>query len=180
MVSNCPTLSRQPEFSVFDRSKRLLNLGLILLSLTLMSGTIFYIHTQVSAVDLGYKIDEALKQKQVLEEENKGLRLQIAQLKSPTRIEKVAKEKLSMDLPQAHQRVYLSQWPEGQLVINFNDHAKPASPSVQINKTKLAKQETTKEIDRPELLISQKLGIDVAKLRGLIDRRDNTRVLLSE
>ncbi|MCA9136584.1 MAG: hypothetical protein KDB00_07490 [Planctomycetales bacterium] len=42
------------------------------------------------------------------------------------------------------------------------------------------KKETTKEIDRPELLISQKLGIDVAKLRGLIDRRDNTRVLLSE
>lgn len=40
--------------------------------------------------------------------------------------------------------------------------------------------ESTNTIDRPELLISREEGINVVKLRSLIDQRDNTRVLLSE
>lgn len=40
--------------------------------------------------------------------------------------------------------------------------------------------ESSKQIDRPELLIHGAAGIQVNQIRALIDQRDNTRVLLSE
>lgn len=42
------------------------------------------------------------------------------------------------------------------------------------------KQKSSLQIDRPELLIRKKEGIEVDRLRSLIDQRDNSPMLLSE
>ncbi len=77
-----------------------------LLALTIL-GAIFFIGLRVKVVNFGYRINQEIQNKERIIEENKRLSLEIASLKSPTRIETEAKEKLGLALPQPHQIIYL-------------------------------------------------------------------------
>ncbi len=104
------SIRRQPDFSPIDKSRTLFLLGFIFLIALFLGAAIFYIGAHVRVVNLGYKIDQELKRKQELTEENKRLGLEIARLKSPTRIEKEAKEHLDLQIPESRQLVYLSDF----------------------------------------------------------------------
>jgi len=113
---NAKSVRRQPTFSPLDKSRRVFLF--VFLSLIVLSSTcaIFYIGTHIQAVNLGYKISQELQRKEELIEENKRLNLDIARLKSPTRIESEAKDTLGLSLPKTQQVFYLSRLENDSLI----------------------------------------------------------------
>lgn len=72
---------------------------IILIALTLFSILLLCVWFTSNAVELAYEIDNLVKEKEVLEEENNELSLEIAKLKSPERINGFAREDLGMVKP---------------------------------------------------------------------------------
>ncbi len=78
-----------------------------LLTLFFTGGALFYVWSRIQAIQLGYEISSALKQERRLTEANKKLRLEIAMLKSYSRIEKFAAEELRMAKPKPEQVIVI-------------------------------------------------------------------------
>jgi cell division protein FtsL len=89
-----------------SRSANRILLFFILL-LFLISGSLFYVWSRIQVIQLGYEISNALKEERALAESNKRLRLEIATLKSYTRIEKFAVEELRMTKPKPDQVIVI-------------------------------------------------------------------------
>ena len=107
--ANARSVRRQPQFSAIDKSRNLFIVGISFLLVLLIVGAIFYIGTHIKVVNLGYKINQEIQRKEQLIEDSKHLELEIAQLKSPTRIEMEAKDKLTMTMALPGQVIYLSK-----------------------------------------------------------------------
>lgn len=107
-----------------DKSRNGFIPAITFLVVLLIAGAIFYIGTHVKVVNLGYKINGEMQKKETLIEDNKRLKLQIARLQSPTRIEKEALEQLGLALPKPNQIVSLSRWEE----VEARQPAVPADP----------------------------------------------------
>ncbi|MFO1464137.1 MAG: cell division protein FtsL [bacterium] len=103
------SVRRQPTFSPLDKSRRVFLFACLSLIVLASACAIFYIGTHIQAVNLGYNIGQELQRKEALIEENKRLSLEIARLKSPTRIENEAKDTLGLALPKTQQVFYLSR-----------------------------------------------------------------------
>jgi len=69
--------------------------------------TFFYIWSRLEIVNLGYEISSEQKKRVKLLEENRNLRLQVMSLKSPERIERIAKRKLGLIYPTEEQVVVI-------------------------------------------------------------------------
>jgi len=78
-------------------------LYIIVLMVFFVPGVLVYIWLNVQTTNLSYDIARAQKQKQELLEINKKLRIQLANLKSPERIEGVALTKLGLRPPERGQ-----------------------------------------------------------------------------
>ncbi len=65
--------------------------------------SLFYIWSRMQIVNIGYEINHEMKNKERLIEENKRLSLELATLKSPVRLEALAKSDYQMDLPRQSQ-----------------------------------------------------------------------------
>jgi cell division protein FtsL len=89
-----------------SRSANPILLFLVLL-LFLIGGSLFYVWSRIQVIQLGYEISNALKEERALAELNKRLRLEIATLKSYTRIEKFAVEELRMTKPKPDQVIVI-------------------------------------------------------------------------
>jgi cell division protein FtsL len=89
-----------------SRSANRIFLFLVLL-LFLIGGSLFYVWSRIQVIQLGYEISNALKEERALAELNKRLRLEIATLKSYTRIEKFAVEELRMTKPKPDQVIVI-------------------------------------------------------------------------
>src|SRR5262245_11174270 len=75
-------------------------MGLVLLAFLC---SLFYIWSRIQIVNVGYEINREVSLKEKLLEENKRLTLEMATLKSPVRLESLAKKEFRMDLPQKSQ-----------------------------------------------------------------------------
>jgi len=73
----------------------------LLTLLTLLS--LFHVWSRVKVVDLNLEITEANRLFKDLQQEKNALRLEVASLKHPARIESLAKGELGMDLPSDQQ-----------------------------------------------------------------------------
>jgi cell division protein FtsL len=82
-------------------------LFLVLLLPFLIIGSLFYVWSRIQVIQVGYEISNALKEERALAEANKKLRLEIATLKSYTRIEKIAVEELKMSNPKSDQVIVI-------------------------------------------------------------------------
>lgn len=80
---------------------------LVLLLGCMVSAALFYVWARIQVIGLGYEISKALKEESLLLEANRKLRLEIAELKSYGRIEKIAVEQLGMSKPTAEQVVVI-------------------------------------------------------------------------
>jgi len=69
----------------------------------MLVGIIFYTWLQVQIVNLSYDLSRAQKQRKELVEINKKLRIQLANLKAPDRIEQIALNQLGLRPPQRGQ-----------------------------------------------------------------------------
>lgn len=86
-----------------ERVKGVFVTYLILLILLAFSCCLFYIWSRIQIVNVGYEINRELSAKEKLVEENKRLSMEVATLKSPVRLEALAKNEYHMDLPQKSQ-----------------------------------------------------------------------------
>jgi cell division protein FtsL len=77
--------------------------GAVLLGGILLGGVIFYVWLQVQIVNLSYDLSRSQKQRKELVEINKKLRIQLANLKAPDRIEQIALNQLGLRPPQRGQ-----------------------------------------------------------------------------
>ena len=90
--------------------RRWRDLGLVLLAvvplvLALLSYT--WIHLQV--LETGYRIDAQERDLQGLLEEERMLRMQAARLTNPTRLDRLARERLELSPPKLGQMVFVDQ-----------------------------------------------------------------------
>ena len=76
---------------------------LILLVVAIMVELFFYTWFHVQSVHMGYKITSQLKQEKKLGVIQEKLRLELAQLRTPERIIKIASEQLGLVLPDTEQ-----------------------------------------------------------------------------
>jgi cell division protein FtsL len=60
---------------------------------------ILHVTSRVLVVDMGYRLSRAEAEERALTRENDRLKLELATLKNPARLEKLAREKLGMSMP---------------------------------------------------------------------------------
>ena len=75
----------------------------VMVLLTLVS--VFHVWSRVEVIDLNLKISETSRQFKDQQQENKRLKVEVASLKAPARIEALAKGELGMALPTDQQVV---------------------------------------------------------------------------
>ena len=80
---------------------------MITMGVILMLSCFMFVWTRICVLDTGYKISEAIKTQGKYLQENRKLKIERASLASPSRIEKVAKNKLGMINPKNNQVVIL-------------------------------------------------------------------------
>jgi len=83
------------------------NLALVALvvALTFIGCSLFSVWAHHQVISLGYQISRASQEEQDLLRENKKLRLELAALKSPQRIENIALKELGFATPQKEQLI---------------------------------------------------------------------------
>jgi cell division protein FtsL len=81
----------------------------IVVALVLMFVALIYVGSHIRMTQMEYDIAAALSAKELLQEEQKRLKLDLAMLKAPQRIEDIARNKLQMSYPAAEQVIVLKQ-----------------------------------------------------------------------
>jgi cell division protein FtsL len=66
-----------------------------------------YLWSRLAVVNLGYEISSVNRERSKLEDENKRLRFELLTLKSPKRIEKIARDDIGLIYPSAKHIVYI-------------------------------------------------------------------------
>lgn len=94
---------RQKAYTKEDFLKTKLLFRILFLVAFMAILSLFYIWSRVQIVQYGYEINDLKKQQHKLTEENKKLKVEVATLKSPQRIESIAIQKLKMQAPQKEQ-----------------------------------------------------------------------------
>lgn len=79
----------------------------IFVTLVLMAFALVYVWSHIRMTELEYMVAEEMSVKEKLLEEQRKLKVEIATLKSPQRLEAIAKEKLHMAYPTRNQVIIL-------------------------------------------------------------------------
>jgi cell division protein FtsL len=79
----------------------------IVVSIVLMFIALIYVGSHIRMTELEYNVAAQLSEKEQKLEEQKKLTLELAMLKSPQRIEGVARNKLHMSYPESNQVIVL-------------------------------------------------------------------------
>lgn len=82
---------------------------LIVVALVLMFVALIYVGSHIRMTRMEYEIAAAISAKELLQEEQKKLKLEMAMLKAPQRIEQIALTKLQMSYPDAQQVIVLKE-----------------------------------------------------------------------
>ena len=80
---------------------------LILVALLFMATALIYVWFRIGITNIDYRIAGEMHRRDTLLEENRKLKIEIATLKSPRRIESIARAKLGMSYPERDQVIFL-------------------------------------------------------------------------
>lgn len=152
-------LRSQPSFCRIDKSPRFFFIALTCLATVFVGSAVFYINTHVRVVELGYEITQAVAKKGILIENNKQLALKVAKLKSPGRLEQVAKKDLGLSRPQSSQIIRLSQlqkWSGQAKLLASQETNTPQKSVTKIKKPKPQIKTATKT--KTKIKTTQKAG----------------------
>lgn len=84
----------------------------IVVALVMMLVALVYVGLHIRMTKMEYEIAAALSARELLQEEQKKLKLEMAMLKSPQRIEDIARNRLQMTYPEAQQVIVIK--PKGK------------------------------------------------------------------
>ncbi len=91
-----------------EKSSAGINLtSLIIIALVLMAVALLYVWSHVNMTKLEYQVAEEIGIKERLLEEQKKLKVEVATLKTPQRIEVIARNKLQMSYPDRDQVILI-------------------------------------------------------------------------
>jgi len=79
----------------------------LLIIITLVFFSLLFVWSRLGVVQVGYEISQANKVYQGLVKENQRLRVEVASLKSPSRIEEIAKNQLGFINPRPEQIIII-------------------------------------------------------------------------
>ncbi|HDQ04520.1 MAG TPA: cell division protein FtsL [Deltaproteobacteria bacterium] len=79
----------------------------IVVAVVFMFVALIYVGSHIRMTELEYKIAAQMSERELKLEEQKKLRLEMAMLKAPQRIEKVARKQLRMSYPESKQVIVL-------------------------------------------------------------------------
>lgn len=79
----------------------------IFIATVLMAVALLYVWSHIHMTELEYRIARELSSQEQIEEEQRKLKVELATLKSPQRIETIAREKLQMTYPERQQVIIL-------------------------------------------------------------------------
>jgi len=91
--------------SLWRGFNRNLHFVALIVALTFIGGSLFSVWARHQVISLGYQISQASQEEQGLLGENNKLRLELAALKSPQRIENIALKELGFAAPQKEQLI---------------------------------------------------------------------------
>jgi len=77
----------------------------LILAFVFIGCSLFYVWSHHQIIALGYEVSQTAREEQELLQENKRLRLELAALKSPARIERMASRDLGLVPPQKEQLI---------------------------------------------------------------------------
>ncbi len=77
----------------------------LVLAAVFIACSLFYVWSHQQIITLGYETSQATREERELLQENKKLRLKLAALKAPGRIEKMASQELGLVNPQKEQLI---------------------------------------------------------------------------
>jgi len=90
-----------------DKKARETSFLMMMMGVIIMICFFIFVWTRICVLDTGYRISEAMKTQETYLQENRKLKIERASLTAPSRIEKVAKNKLGMIAPKNNQVVIL-------------------------------------------------------------------------
>ncbi|MGE6763138.1 cell division protein FtsL [Corallococcus sp. AB049A] len=97
---------------------------------TLFAGVgILHVTSRVLVVDMGYRLSNAEGESRSLTRENDRLKLELATLKAPARLERVAREQLGMAMPKGSAVVSLA---DERVKGSGTAQARSAAPAVRV------------------------------------------------
>jgi cell division protein FtsL len=73
----------------------------------LLAAALFYVWAEVTTVRMGYMMSQASDAHRTLLEENRGLRIEVAALRAPERLERLAIERYKLEAPKSEQVIRL-------------------------------------------------------------------------
>ncbi len=80
---------------------------LIAVVLILLAASLLFVWSHVRLTELKYQIAKEISVKESVLEENRKLKVEIASLKSPQRLEQIARDKFGMTYPEREQVIFL-------------------------------------------------------------------------
>ncbi len=101
-------LEEKPAPLAGDRARQVnhnLIFVVLVVALLFIGSSLFYVWSHHQILSLGYATSQAIRKEQTLLQENKRLRLELAALKAPSRIEKWAQQQLGLGIPQKEQLI---------------------------------------------------------------------------
>lgn len=81
-------------------------LPLITITILFISSLIFLVWSRIQVTQLGYQISQASHEQEQLFKKNSELKIEEASLKTPSRIEDIAKNRLGLINPEPNQKVF--------------------------------------------------------------------------
>ena len=90
-----------------DTSARIGYSTWIFIATVLMAVALLYVWSHIHMTELEYRIARELSSQEQIEEEQRKLKVELATLKSPQRIETIAREKMQMTYPERQQVIIL-------------------------------------------------------------------------
>ena len=81
-------------------------LPFITLTILFISSLIFLVWSRIQVTQLGYRISQANQEQQELLQKNSKFKIEEASLKTPSRIEDLAKNRLGLKNPEPNQKVF--------------------------------------------------------------------------
>ena len=90
---------------------------------------LLFVWVRIQVIQLGYEVSKIRKETTELREQKNRLEAEIAELKSPSRIEAIAKERFGMRLPQSNEIVTVGAGGAGEGNANAATESKPKAAS---------------------------------------------------